>query len=334
MTTTAFITGGLGFVGSFIARQLLDERRVDSVVCLDHFGRYTSTVRQEFTDYRSKRLEGIKDRVIIERGEAKHFGVLSRLLDKYRPTYVFHLAALPLAKLDNLNVEEAREGSVDSTGFMLEIFGQLFERDGYKPKRFVYASSSMVYGDFQTDVATEAHPTNPKEIYGTMKLAGETVVRGLGSFYGVPYSIVRPSAVYGPTDMNRRVSQIFIEKAFLGQKLRIHGADEALDFTFIKDIANGFVLAAVEDAGRNETFNITHGKAHTLLDFVNCLRKHFPDLEYEVTERDAFRPKRGTLSIDKARKLIGYEPRYSLQAGVDEYVAFIEKHNPMFSNRE
>jgi len=89
------------------------------------------------------------------------------------------------------------------------------------------------------------------------------------------------------------------------------------------------VLAAASEKGAGEVFNITHGKAHTLLEYVMCLKKHFPDLQYEVTERDAFRPRRGTLSIEKARKLLGYEPRYSLQAGVDEYVAFMKKHPPM-----
>lgn len=328
----ALITGGLGLIGSFIARQLIEDDRVDKVVCLDHFGRYVDSTRQGFFDYRGLRLAGIADRVIVERGEAKYFSVVSKLIEKYRPDYIFHLAALPLAKLDNLNTEEAREGAVDSTGNIMEAIGHLSNRAEYMPKRFVYASSSMVYGDFVDDVATEAHPTKPKEIYGTMKLAGEIVTRGLGQYSGIPYSIVRPSAVYGPTDMNRRVSQIFVEKAFAGEKIRIQGADEKLDFTYVKDLAHGFILAATEKKAVNETFNITYGQAHTLVDFVVCLRKHFPDLEHEIVERDAFRPKRGTLSIEKARCLLGYEPRYSLQAGIDEYVEFIRNHHPKYGD--
>lgn len=328
----AFITGGLGFIGSFIARQLIEENHVDKVVCFDHFGRYVDSARPEFSDYRNLRLEGIADRVIIERGEAKFFSVLAKLIDKYRPLYIFHLASVPIAKLDNLNTEEALEGSVEGTSNIMEVIGQLSKRDGYKVKRFVYASSSMVYGDFVSDMATEEHPTNPREIYGTMKLAGEVVTQGLGRYFDIPTTIIRPSAVYGPTDMNRRVSQIFIEKAFMGEKLKVHGADEALDFTYVKDVVNGFILAATSEQGVGEVFNIAYGKAHTLLEYVICLQKSFPNLQYEITERDTFRPKRGTLSIDKARKLIGYEPKYSLQDGVDEYVAFIKKHHPMFKN--
>jgi len=328
--TYAFITGGLGFIGSFIARQLLMEDHVDKVVCFDHFGRYINSVDPTFIDYRSFRLEGIVDRVIIERGEAKFFSVLAKLIDTYRPLYIFHLAAVPLAKLDNLNTEEALEGTVKSTSNIMEVINQLNKRDGYKPDRFIYASSSMVYGDFVNKVATEEHSLNPKEIYGTMKLAGEVVVQGLGKYFNIPITIIRPSAVYGPTDMNRRVSQIFIEKAFMDKKLKVYGVDEALDFTYVKDVAKGFVLAATSKQGRGEIFNITYGKAHAMMEFVMCLKKHFPNLHYEITERDNSRPRRGTLSIDKARKLLKYEPKYSLQEGVDEYVAFIKEHHPFF----
>ena len=73
----AFVTGGLGFIGSFIARQLIEENNVDKVVCLDHYGRYSSSVRPEFIDYRKMRIDGIEDQVIIERGEAKFFSVLT-----------------------------------------------------------------------------------------------------------------------------------------------------------------------------------------------------------------------------------------------------------------
>ena len=330
----ALITGGMGFIGTFIAKQLLDQNIVDKIVCIDHFGRYVATTRTDFHDYRKVRLDMLGDGVIIERGEAKYITIVSRIFEEYRPDYIFHLAALPLAKLDNLNSQEAMEGSVESTTNMIELLGQMKRRDGFSPKRFVYASSSMVYGDFQTPEADEEHLTRPKEIYGTMKLAGEVITRGLCGYYDIPHTIIRPSAVYGPSDMNRRVSQIFVEKAFLGETLKVQGEGEALDFTYVKDTANGFVLAATQDAGAGETFNITHGKAHTLLEYVDCLKKVFPNLQYDIVARDSFRPKRGTLSIAKATKLLGYRPQYSLEAGISEYVDFVRNQRPDFTKEE
>ena len=85
-------------------------------------------------------------------------------------------------------------------------------------KRFVYASS-VWFMETSRKPCNGRTPDKPKEIYGTMKLAGESITRGLGTFHEIDFSIVRPSAVYGPTDMNRRVSQIFIEKAQRGEKL-------------------------------------------------------------------------------------------------------------------
>jgi len=326
----AFITGGLGLIGSMIARKLAENNIVDKVVCLDHYGRYVSSLRKDFTDYRKYRLEGIEEKVIIERAEAKYPILMTKLLTKYRPRFIFHLAALPLAKIDNLNAEEAIEGSVLSTTNILESCGVLKYNLGYEPERFVYASSSMVYGDFLYVPADENHPTNPKELYGTMKLAGEVITRGLSNFYGIKFSIIRPSAVFGPTDMNRRVSQIFLDKAIAGEVITINGEDEALDFTFVEDTAMGFILAATNPEGIGETFNITYGKAHTLLQYVEELKKFFPNLQYKVVERDAFRPKRGTLSINKAKKLLGYKPVFSLAEGVRQHVEFAKKHNPAY----
>jgi nucleoside-diphosphate-sugar epimerase len=331
---TALVTGGLGLIGSFVARKLLEDNTVEKVVLLDHYGRYVSSTREGFVDYRSLRIKGIEDRVIIERGEAKYFSVLYNVLHKYQPRYIYHLAALPLAKLQNLNTQEAVEGNVLSTSNMLEAIGMLRENTGYTLERFVFASSSMVYGDFQKVPADEEHPTNPKEIYGTMKLAGEQITRGLSVFYDIKSTIIRPSAVYGPTDMNRRVSQIFLEKALRHQKITIQGADESLDFTYVKDIAKGFVLASTQKAAIGETFNITCGTARTLLDLVLILKKHFPGVEYEIIGRDEFRPKRGTLSIEKAKKLLGYEPDYDLEEGIAEYVEFVKNYNPYFSDVE
>lgn len=324
---TALITGGLGLIGSFIARRLIEEDTVDKVILLDHYGRYVDSVREGFVDYRKLRIRGIEKRVIIERGEAKYSSVIFSVLNKYRPAYIFHLAALPLAKIQNLNTQEAQDGSVVSTSNILEIAGMLSSDKGYKIERFVYASSSMVYGDFQYTPADENHPTMPKEIYGTMKLAGEIITRGLSNYYGIESTIIRPSAVYGSTDMNRRVSQIFIEKAFRGEKIKVQGSEEYLDFTYVKDIANGFVLAAQKKEAVGETFNMTYGNARKLLDYVLILKKHFPSLEYEITERDALRPRRGTLSIEKAKKLLGYKPEFDLERGIEEYVEFIKEYN-------
>jgi nucleoside-diphosphate-sugar epimerase len=185
----------------------------------------------------------------------------------------------------------------------------------------------MIYGDFKSNIVSENTKANPKEIYGTMKLAGEVITTGLCGYYNIDYTSIRPSAVYGPTDMNQRVSQIFIEKAIKGEKIFIQGKDEKLDFTYIQDLVNGVILASTNKKGANETFNITNGKGRTLFEFVKILKNYFSDLEYEVVERDSFRPKRGTLSIKKAKNLLGYNPKFTIEKGIKNYLNYLKDIN-------
>ena len=115
----------------------------------------------------------------------------------------------------------------------------------------------MVYGDFKNKSVKENDETNPKDLYGIMKLAGENITIGLCQLFNIPFSIIRPSAVYGPTDINHRVSQIFLEKAIKKEKIVLYGKDEMLDFTYVDDIAEGIIIVAISKKSNGETFNIT-----------------------------------------------------------------------------
>ena len=183
----------------------------------------------------------------------------------------------------------------------------------------------MVYGDFKKKIVNEDDNKNPKEAYGIMKYCGEKITEGLCKLYSIKYSIIRPSAVYGPTDMNRRVSQLFIEGARNNKKLIVEGGEEKLDFTYIEDLADGLILAATKTKGINQTFNITYGKGRKLLEFVKILKRYYPKLQYEIKPKDAAKPSRGTLSISKARKFLGYKPRVSLEKGIKKYINFLNK---------
>ena len=323
---TALVTGGLGFIGSNLVKILLKKKIVQRCILVDSFVSFVNPLKDNFSDLRKYRFNDNKN-IIVERGDAKDFRLIYKILDLYRPNLIFHTAAIPLAKIDNLNANESKIGSIDTTTNILECVNFFKNKKKYKIDRFVYLSSSMVYGDFKKNKVSEIDKLNPKEIYGTMKLAGEIVTRGLCKFYNIPFSIIRPSAVYGPTDMNNRVSQIFIQKALKGQIIKIQGKNEKLDFTFVEDLANGCILAATKNNGKNMTFNITYGKSETLLNFVKTLSKHFKTLKYKIEKRDKFRPKRGTLSISKAKRLLNYKPKYNLQKGIKKYIDFVNYIN-------
>ena len=153
---TALITGGLGFIGSNIVKQLLEKKIVRKCILLDSFTGYVNPLKDNYADFRKLRFSNYKKKIVVERGDAKDFSLVYKILKNYKPEYIFHTAAVPLAKIDNLNAKEAKEGSIDTTTNILEAVN--FLNNNIKKnnlKRFIYFSSSMVYGDFKKKKAYE-----------------------------------------------------------------------------------------------------------------------------------------------------------------------------------
>lgn len=313
------LTGGAGFIGAYISRLLLAMGH--EVIIYDAFIQYMSPFDSKYQRHLENRFKDIRQDITFLRGDTRDMNEVRKIITTYKPDRIMHLAALPIADIAFANPEEAISSILTGT---VNVLTAVAELGGLE--RFVYFSSSMVYGDFEYRPADEEHPKHPKDVYGGAKLAGETLTETYGRRYGIPYTVIRPSAVYGPTDTNRRVSQIFVENAHAGKPLVLHG-EVALDFTYIKDIARGSLLAAFSENAVNETFNLTRGEGKTLREYAEVLQKHYPELEIHVSNASTYRPKRGALDISKARKLLGYDPEYSIEQGISEYVQYIRGMN-------
>ncbi len=121
------------------------------------------------------------------------------------------------------------------------------------------------------------------------------------------------------------MSQIFVEKALTGQPLTLHnGGKDKVDFTYVADAAQGLALAALSPQAKNETFNITAGRGRSAEEFAQILNKLIPGgIKTVIQPTDEKRPLRGSLDITKAKKLLGYQPKYQLEKGLKEYVEYI-----------
>lgn len=314
------VTGGAGFIGAAISRRLAELGY--EVVIFDGCDHLPARPQPGHQHYLDLRYAPLREAEII-RGDLRDASQIKESILKHRPEIVIHLAAIAVATTANKDSRAAIEHTMLGTANLLEAV-----KEAGCVKRVVYCSSSMVYGDFQQTPCPEDHPLNPKEIYGGTKLTGEILTRVYGQRFGFEHVVIRPSAVYGPTDVNGRIVQLFIERAMQGQELVLHGGgSDRLDFSYISDVAEGFVLAALHPAAAGETFNITRGEGRSLLELAEILRQHFPNLKTVVGEADVKRPTRGALDISKARRLLGYEPRYSLEQGVAEYVRFVRDHS-------
>lgn len=320
-----FIIGGAGFIGYNIAKKLMNEGH--EVVIYDAFINFLTPQQSHYPEYLQIRLKELNPYLgkflTIIRGDIRYKSLLIDALNQTQPEVVIHLAQIPIATVCDKYPEEASAINFDGVIGIIEamkIYG--------KVKRFIYASSSFTYGHFQGPVATEEHPTAPIDIYGISKLAGENLTRSFSERFNVEHVIIRPSAAYGPTDANRRVSQIFVENAILGKPIILYeGGKGRIDFTYVDDLAEGFCLAVTNPKAKNQTFNITTGNSRTIKEYAEEVKRVLPEAKIEITESsDMVRPKRGTLSIDKAQKLLGYKPKFNLEIGVPTYVEFVLKN--------
>lgn len=318
------LVGGCGFIGHNMAISMHERGAHVEVIDgleVNNLGYYValpSSVpnRSLYVKILLERLDLLdKAGVPVRRQDARDYRGLSSQLNDIQPDTIIHLAAVAHANKSNKDPLS----TLDHSQRTLE--NALDWARGMDLQRFVYFSSSMVYGNFLTAEVTEDHPLDPIGIYGAVKLGGEKLVIAYNQVFGLPYTIVRPSALYGPRCVSRRVGQTFIESALVGDRLRVDGeGTEKLDFTYIDDVVDGVIKAATHEGGRNEIFNMTVGKGRALRDLVTLVQEHFPEIEVEYVERDSLRPFRGTLSMAKAADKIGHAPRVDLEEGLTKYV--------------
>jgi UDP-glucuronate 4-epimerase len=234
-----------------------------------------------------------------------------------RPDYVIHLASYPRAKIVNndpwLGVQNVIGGTVNL----------LWHCQHMPVKKFVFISSSMIYGHF-SDGTKEDASTKPNNLYGEAKLTAERFVKHYYQQHGINYAIVRPSGVYGPGDMNDRVLSKFFENAMNNKTIEVHDGDNKVDFTYIDDTADGIIQATLSDVG-NMSFNITAGSATSLRTAAEKIitltgsRSAIQD-----TGAHKLYPKRGTLDIMRANDLLGYKPRMSFDEGLKKYYEWLQ----------
>ena len=304
------VTGGAGFIGHNVARFL--EAQGHECIVVDTFTNYGFIPTNEITYLSSNRQK----RYISEtyKVDIRDQQRLNSLFDTNQPDVIIHMASFPRQKV--VEQDPALASEVMSTGLinLLELGKK------HKVKKFVYISSSMVYGDFTTDV-TESAQCNPQGQYGIMKYMGEKLVEDYSRRGCFNHVIIRPSAVYGEWDVEDRVVSKFVTKAMRGETLKVNGPDEVLDFTYVEDTAQGIVLAATLDRANSNIYNITRSEQRqwNLKDAAELAIQIAGQGSLEVAARDLSFPKRGRLSIMKAQRDLGYAPQVNVEEGFRRY---------------
>ncbi len=323
MKKKILLVGGCGFIGHNLALKLKTKGyQVDITdnLAVNNILSFTDSEIKNKNLYRSilnSRLELLsKNNINLTVQDARDYNAITRIYDKLNPDIIIHLAAVSHANKSNKDPHSTFDHSYRTLENTLD-----FARE--KKRHVIYLSSSMVYGNFQLKEVSEDTPCSPIGIYGTLKYSGELLVKAYKQVFDLPYTIIRPSALYGERCVSRRVGQIFIENAIQGIDIDINGSGEdKLDFTYIEDLVEGICLCCEKESALNETFNLTFGNSRKINELLEILKNEFKDIKVKYKEKEKFMPERGTLDISKAKKLLGYNPLNPVETGYVKYISW------------
>ena len=306
------VTGGEGFIGSWIVEKL--SQMGHRVTTLDSGETYDVIDRDSLDrlcQWRQKNWKQVR----------RISGNVTMPLDRVwlrKQDIVIHLASYPRAKIVNEQPEMGVENIVVGTTGMLQDCVE------YGVKRFVYVSSSMIYGDF-ADGADEKTVPNPINIYGEAKLSGERLTQQFNRASGLEYVIARPSGVYGAGDIPDRVLSKFFSAAMDNRDITVHGADNRVDFTYVEDAADGIIRCALEKQAANKIFNITAGSAINLNEAAEkIIQLTGSKSQIKDTGQNNLYPERGTLDISQAKNLLNYQPQHNFDQGIKKYYEWLQ----------
>lgn len=310
------VTGAAGFIGHNVVRFL--EQQGNEIFGIDNRTNYGFIPEDELEYLFKERSRRMRTFPLV--GDIRNGNDIRQRVGIFNIKTIVHLASFPRQKVVEQDPVLASE--VMSTG----LINLLEAAKLHKIKRFVYISSSMVYGDFENDVNEDA-VCNPIGQYGIMKLMGEQLVKDYARKYGFEYVIIRPSAVYGEYDVEDRVVSKFMLSAMRGETLKVKGAGEVLDFTYVEDAAMGIAQATMNDKSANKIYNITRSdtKLTTLLEAAELAISIAGKGNIEVMDRDLSFPKRGRLNIERAIEDFDYNPQVNVEEGFRRYHEWFQR---------
>lgn len=306
------VTGGTGFIGSYVLRELLRQGYVAiAFECLPN----------------TESVADIIDQIKIVKGDVQDPANIIDAIKKHKVTHTIHTASLltadsqkrPLAAL-KINAE----GTVN----ILEA-ARLMDL-----AQVVYLSSTAVYGYTEGGkVIDEEHPKRPVTIYGAIKLLCEHYGINYDKEYDLGFIALRFPIVYGPWQSFRGLSSFkeIVEKPLFGESARVLiGGDQKYEGVYVKDVARAIVSACFTRKPKYRIFNIGTGEMHTLAELANIVKKIIPNAVFEIGPGfDVAEPVRGPLNITKAKEELGYKPQFTLEEGVKDYISIVrerEKH--------
>jgi nucleoside-diphosphate-sugar epimerase len=312
--STVMVTGGTGFIGSYVAADLLDQGH--DVVAYDLS-----------TDTRILEKLGIADDVEVRRGDVTDPTDVVRAIRETETTHVVHLAAL-LTNTARSNPRAALDVNVMGTNNVFEAARTLSDQ----VERVAWASSAAVYAppaNYGDDFVTESDLVYPDTLYGATKEYNEHQARVYFEDFDVSHVAIRPTVAYGPyreTGGSAFLANI-VEKPALGEPFSVEYGDQFIDWQDVRDIAQGFRRAAFtpESDLTQRVYNV-RGELATIREAAETVEDIVPGADLTVSDEGEL-PWTQKLDMTKAREDLGYEPEYDLETGFRDYINVLREEN-------
>ncbi len=310
-----FVTGGTGLVGSWLVRRLVEAGA--EVVCL-----VRDWVPQSEL-VRSRQIE----QVTVVRGDVRDRETLERTLGEYEIDTVIHLAAQTIVTIANRNPISTFETNIAGTWNLLEAC-----RRSPRVGQAVIASSDKAYGDQEILPYDENTPLQGQHPYDVSKSAADLIAHMYAVSFDLPVVVTRCGNFYGGGDLNwNRIVPGTIRSVLRGQRPVIRSDGEFVrDYFYVEDGAAAYMLLAEQLAAhpelRGEAFNFSYGNQLTVLELARrILVRMGSDLQPEVRNEASNEIRKQVLNADKARRVLGWLPLFTLEDGLDKTIAWYKE---------
>jgi dTDP-glucose 4,6-dehydratase len=307
------VTGAAGFIGSHLAEELT--RRGADVRA---FVRYTSAGRWGWLD--DSELASEMD---VLAGDIRDPETLVPAMDGVDT--VFHLAALIAIPYSYVTPLAYVRTNVEGTTNVLEA------ARAAGVGRIVHTSTSEVYGTARAVPISEAHPLQGQSPYSASKIGADKIAESFHAAFDLPVTVLRPFNTFGPRQSARAVIPTIITQALVGETVRLGAVTPTRDLTYVQDTADGFIAAAEAPAAVGRTINLGAGREISVGDLATRIQR-LMDREV-VIEHDARRDRPATSEVERllsdnalARELLGWEPRHTLDEGLEATIEWLSRH--------
>jgi len=304
------ILGGHGFIGCQVSKKL--KALGHTVGIVDCYHQYNSLPDWEYLpilELRKKIAEN--DNTYVGRIEDAEF--METTFAEFKPNKVIHLGTYPNAKMVQRNLIDSTNNMVTATANVLDLCVL------HQVEKIVFASSSLVYGDFKGGVPDETVTPNPNTLYGSYKYQGELMCKIWRREKGLNYIIMRPSALYGTPDMIVRVISQLVKNSLVNGEMTVQGPDNKLDFSSVLDVADYFTRATVSKI-TDQIFNCTRGRGRKIMEAAEIVRETIGNVKIITKPHDDFYPNRDTLNSDKIKSMLDFRPKIDIEHGIPDYI--------------